>query len=668
MRLNTNIMDTNLINQLKMKKIYAIIAMGLWGVSVAMAGIPEQPENVTGSASFDDTGLKITVSAKAPVEYYNWGSPNTPIEEGTEVTLSFERTCYALEEYSKEVYSAVTTPGGVVTFDDREVQPGNKYTYVCYAIVDGSRSYGTGVEDIYVGVKPAPPTVELATTDGEAPVILTITAPDKSTDGSRLEGTMSIRVERPAQFYGDEAVQVASLADVVPGQTVNCSDALEGVELPAKVTYDIVAVTSLGSSDVLRKTIFVGHDVPAEPTDIQAVLNADGSVTVSWTAPTMGKNGEPVETPLFYDVTRSDNKVIATRTEATSVTDPCDDLSQPTEFNYKIKVYNQYGGEEYAFSNNVVNGPAYSLPFFESFNGLSEFFKTPDNIWSVESEGYYGWYVTDYDYWFSTLNGVGGDDDGYAECIFYFGLALPEYRLASSDINLSETTYPVASFHYVPLDFGHSVRLEVTEGDDTVTLLDQPVREGYAPGAYKWRKVFVPLADYAGSEKIRLTFVAVDADSLDESDTLFIDDILVDDYPIVEKPVAVFDPATGTVTVSWNDPSTETQTATHFTVYVNGEQAASNIRFTSCTLRDMEDVSGCEISVAAHYGELATPQSEPFVFASNSIGGIDSDNSGIVEFFNLQGIRIQQPEPGTTVIRRVTDASGKVSTSKIIVK
>lgn len=631
-----------------------------------MAGIPEQPTDITAVASGDDQGLKITVSAKAPVEYYNWSEPNTPIPDGTEVRLSFERTCYALEEYSREVYSATTTPGGVVSFEDRTVQPGNKYNYVCYAYVGDSKSYGTNIDDVYVGVKPALPTVVLTTADGDAPVSIAVTAPDKATDGTALEGTMTIQVVRPAQFYGGEGVEVATLTAVDPGQTVTCTDNLEDLELPTTVNYEIVAVTELGSSDVLRKSIFVGHDFPVEPTNIVAVVNEDGSVTVSWDAPTAGKNGAEVATPLYYDVTRSDGKVVATHIEATTATDSCDDLTQPTEFNYKVNVYNRYGGDEYAFSNNVVTGPAYTLPFYESFNGLSEAYKSADNIWTAESDGYYGWYITDYDYYFSTIDGVKGDADGYAECVFYYGYSEPEFSLASSDISLSEATYPVVSFYYVPMNLGHTIRVEVTENGDTATLLEQPVNEGYASSGFRWQRVYVPLADYAGSEKIRLALVAVDADDPDESDTLFIDEILIDEYPIVDMPVASYDPEAKTLTVSWNDPSTETQSATHFTVYVNGEPAEENVRFTSCVLRDVENVSGCKVAVAAHYGDFATPASTPYVFEGAGVGSIDAADGSSIEFFNLQGIRVLNPEAGTTVIRRVTDRAGNVSTSKQI--
>ena len=109
----------------------------------------------------------------------------------------------------------------------------------------------------------------------------------------------------------------------------------------------------------------VGVDQPMPAENVSLRVDG-GEATLSWTAPTTGKNGGYVGN-LTYRVERNDGVVVAEATTETSLTGLQKGKYSLTE--YKVTAANESGAASAATSNSVILGDALAMPFKESFDG-----------------------------------------------------------------------------------------------------------------------------------------------------------------------------------------------------------------------------------------------------------------------------------------------------------
>ena len=119
------------------------------------------------------------------------------------------------------------------------------------------------------------------------------TAPSKDLAGADLEGPLTINV-----YVGGELKK--AVENVAPGATVT----FDVETAQGNSTIAVSAANADGEGAKASGSVYTGFDYPLNPTDVKAVLSADGkTVTLSWTAP--GAAGEqggyvPVEQLSYY--------------------------------------------------------------------------------------------------------------------------------------------------------------------------------------------------------------------------------------------------------------------------------------------------------------------------------------------------------------------------------
>lgn len=147
---------------------------------------------------------------------------------------------------------------------------------------------------------------------------------------------------------------------------------------------------------------------------------------------------------------------------------------------------------------------------------------------------------------------------------------------------------------------------------------------------------------------------------------MYIDGIYLDDYPPVET-VTVENETTG-ITLTWEAPSNSTVTADAYDVVVNGKDAVrvTEPKFEITPEPDTDYI----VTILAHYGEIASINSEEIKFSSklSSILSISADGAAFVEYFDVNGRKVTAPEEGMLLIKHSTLTSGERKAEKVIYK
>ena len=642
-----------------MKKFLLLFSMvTLLGLFGANAQNPEEPTEFTINVVKNGQGkFTVNLSAKTPTQY-RYSGPD--IEEGTKVKMVFSKSCYDLGVSDAEVSTQEVDPGTVVTCEDTDVQTGYSYTYYCYAYVGENASWGASQYGVYIGIKPGTPSISAKTgEDGMPPVTITVIAPEKTASNADMEGPMTIKIVAAGANYYDPDVLLETFENVMPGETKVYEYTPE--ELSRQYSFGAIAETEDGISDRGQTSIYVGHDLPSAPQNVNAAVNEDGSVTITWEAPTTAIRGGTFVTPLYYDVTRNDGVVIVEKTESLTATDKCNDINAPTAVSYSVKVYNEDGGDQSRTSNEVIVGPAASLPFYESFSTPNGYYMKADNLWAYNNSY---WEFKSYTYYYDA-EPVLGDDDGMAECYFssYSGGAFDKYPLTSSAISFEGASYPVLSFYYFPIEGApNTIDVEILQGEKVSKLATYQVGELNEDGDL-WTKVFLPLDEFAGELSLQLNIVPTGGENPYDNEYVYIDEVLIDNYPGVGDLAPVY--GDGVITVRWANPSTATQTVDHFTVFVDGEAVGQQIKDNEFSFEAELDHK-YSIAVQAHYPEVDAPKSEAVLVDPAGINLVSNDANVVVEYYNLQGIRIVNLQSGQSYIRKVVSVNGSVAIDKVL--
>lgn len=143
------------------------------------------------------------------------------------------------------------------------------------------------------------------------------------------------------------------------------STTIVGIHTDGTARIVVTADNAKGYGLQSRVKTQVGVDQPMPAENVSLRVDG-GEATLSWTAPTAGKNGGYVGN-LTYRVERNDGVVVAEATTETSLTGLQKGKYSLTE--YKVTAANESGTASAATSNSVILGDALAMPFKESFDG-----------------------------------------------------------------------------------------------------------------------------------------------------------------------------------------------------------------------------------------------------------------------------------------------------------
>lgn len=552
-------------------KIFRAIVLTIATLAVQSASAlkPGSP-SISMSFEIEDNTGKVVGSLTAPVKDSNWQE----LPEGTRMTVTVSRSCYNLSE--SEVAIATfndLAPGQQVQFTDNATpawQYGYEYTYTPVAYIGIERndySYGSSIipglpfSFGYQSFKVTP------AVDGES-VELSVVVP------SELNNKQPLPVPIKAiEFYRgiDYDDLVGKIENPESGSTVSLTD-----NTPRKNTTTIYmarAVTDFGSAQTTERC-YVGFDVPYAPYPVSAE-SYQGGIRVFWTAPDRGANWgaiDPAET--VYNVFRcwgsgeNNRELIAEGIKETEFVDYGTDMLFPRAVRYQVQSANNIGLGEANYSSydySLIIGPEYSLPFVESFDGGS------DKMWVYTNSSYYArMYISDEaDYGNDIIvkphSGSGLIYVNYSEFRAPSGST---NTMTSYKVDLSDTSMPALSYWYYAIP-GNDIYIDVqlsTDGTDFSSISKTLISLGAdSPG---WKKVILPLSDFAGESTIYVRFVT---GFTDKSSSAIIDDIILADYLSVGAVDTESDPDNRTITLTWTDPGSEYTPCTGFVGYVDGE-------------------------------------------------------------------------------------------------
>lgn len=240
---------------------------------------------------------------------------------------------------------------------------------------------------------PAAPTIYASCTEGKAPVVVSITPPNKDTEGNVLTSLTKIVLSRSYTDanYEKHSEDIAEFTSVEPGVQFFYTDENPNTEYTN--VYTVVAYCGDQASAENSASVTLGEGAPEYMSTVKAVA-ADGAVTITWYAPsnpTLYVNPESIK----YNVTRwvgNDSTAVAKDLVEQTFTDNVADLfTEQSMVYYTVMAFNDLGNSNAAASNKVIVGPALALPFVETFP-----LDATDNLWVKEgSKGWSAWNVTD---------------------------------------------------------------------------------------------------------------------------------------------------------------------------------------------------------------------------------------------------------------------------------
>lgn len=323
--------------------------------------------------------------------------------------------------------------------------------------------------------------------DGDKAVEISFTAPTLAKDGSALTALEKIEVRR-----GDDLVKTFDAPAL--GQQLTCTD---NVAVSGLYTYTVTAFTEAGAGEAVSAKTFVGVNVPAAVTDVAVANASTRSAKISWTAPTLDKDGFPISASLLrYDVWRhplyqSSEKVrVAENITVCTYTDILpDDLGTDSQqfYIYTVQAKTAEGSAADVESAALPLGKPYDAPFLESFPG-----GRATGIYTsatISERGYNRWQTTkDWD------DVASADADN--GMLYLDGGIGGAARLYLGLVDLGTLSAPTLSYYtYSTTDCDpadHQLQVSVYAADGTSKAF-----EISTPGM-DWQKTILPLDEMAG--------------------------------------------------------------------------------------------------------------------------------------------------------------------------
>lgn len=650
-----------------MKRFFTLCAVAGIVALGAMAQRPEEPMNFTSSFSLGNGTPVINLSLTVPSHFSDGETPLTSIDSVTVI-----RSSYDLGEFDEPVVTFKNPViGSTQTFADADIQMGYEYYYTAKTFVGGQTSWGA-YSNTFAGIKPSAPSVSAVTANqGLPPISFSIVAPTKDSQGADLTVPLTKLVILKYISYSEKP-ELKTFENPVAGQTYTWD--YSDVEVGQSYSFRVYAECAYGKSEENSADVFVGSDAPGAPTEVKAIKDADGHVTVSWTAPAVSLKGgwfDPAKTA--YKVERTDGNtrtVLADSIMATSFVDELADVTAPQITYWIITAKNEAGVGGYAQSPELVVGPPAALPFVEDVAKEGNWGSVSyDHLWTTEVSGYSSnWNAYSWDY-SNSMTGVDGTEENKKGFMLYYGKYIEPGTgewIYSPEINVGGTKHLVLSYYYSDLGKDMGLKSAYILNNDTIALKDNLTNGAPEEGKnYKWTKVIVPIGKIQDATKISLGFrcyVPEASTTVDLRGNVGLDRIVLDDYCPAEN-LTVDSKETNT-TAAWEAATNGRISADKYLVKVNDAEPVE----TANTEYSFATVAGepYTVTVTPVYGDI---ESLPISvsFKGGIPDGVENVELGVAaEYFTPDGLRVANPAKGTILIRRTVSTDGKVSFSKVV--
>ena len=289
---------------------------------------------------------------------------------------------------------------------------------------------------------PGAPTALKATADGngEEKATITWTNPTRTFGGQTIGNLTTVKVKR------GEAV-IKEFTAVSPGEEMSYTDENSSTGM---VSYSVVASNGSGEGMLASTDVWVGHDVPAEVTQLGITNTAEGGAELSWQQPTVGAHGGYIDTTtLCYKITRMPEGVlVADNVKGDVYVD--NSVERIGEYYYVVTSKTADGEGDSARTASMFVGSTADFPYTCSFNTQAEFMS---------------WYVIDNNGDGSTWKHKKPADKGYAMYGYNNSNAGDDY-LVSPDLYFKKgNTYQI-SFNYKGANATYKEKLELVMGKE----------------------------------------------------------------------------------------------------------------------------------------------------------------------------------------------------------
>ena len=351
--------------------------------------------------------------------------------------------------------------------------------------------------------------IELNFTDASTTGAVKFKLPTKAVDNSALSENLEYFI-----LVDGDTLKTGTAA---PGAIVNENVTVVGGKTP----FVIFAKNNAGESKRTVEKKWIGRDIPLQPENIKLTLDTKSKLTLTWTAPTKGKNGGYVNpSDLRYKIVRYPDEVVVADSHVGTTFSEEITSRKLTAYYYKVSAVNEgYTGEEIV-SNKVLVGDPLEAPYVEEFDGQPAF-----DLFTVFDANKDGrtWVMNKVDNMvYNQFNTVRDADDW----------------LISPPIHLNNDRQYFFSFVVQSTNKLNTERISASLGNGTV------INESY--------KVIVPDTSFHGPDAVTLsTLVSVEKDSIynfafhatspSNQGYLFLHKIIVTEGPRYSAPDSITD-------------------------------------------------------------------------------------------------------------------------------
>ena len=484
--------------------------------------VPAPVDNFTATWVVTEDGKNnVEISFNAPTEMINevdWSKSE----------LSAPITKIELQRLNEEPYGWETirtfyypTAGEELKWTVKDL-PYGSYSFMAQVYVDEAMDWANP-EEVVVGQIPA--NIEYgeftATIDEADPykVILEVTLPSTDSFGEPLTmpitkvefGEMGPMSLEPEVFYTEDAEEV-----LVPGTKLQyiVEKATDGLH-----NYSATVYTAAGCNFPAMADIFVGKDQPGTVENAQAQVTDDG-ILVTWEAPIEGLNGGDMGdvANITYTIARGADQydesaeVIAEDIKELQILDKTE-FTEESKFVYIITAKSPYGVGYPTCTNEIVVGPAASLPYEENFDKPLDQWGNTTTQHSTWSKDFSGWFCS----WQIGQNTYVNDKEvlphsGKGLLYAYYspyGTLNQWDSFTTGNIDFTEADAPVVTFWLYDLAQGGSpVTLNIqTTTNDTEFTTAESINIGNATEE-GWREVTVSLPALKNVSKGKVRFLS----------------------------------------------------------------------------------------------------------------------------------------------------------------
>ena len=317
--------------------------------------------------------------------------------------------------------------------------------------------------------------------NGRVTATLTFCAPTTDFYGEPLTSLDKIEIYRDGELKH-------TIEQPEPGSELTFEDKA----LPNRnVTWSIYTYNSYGCGIPAERTAWIGTDIPTEPTDVKLVMSGT-TARLTWKAPTTGIHGGYIRpSQLTYNIEDMNSYIKGDHRSGTAFSE---NRGAKQEFlYYRVSAQSSAGGGNYAYSNTVISGTPYKLPFKESFANAST-----SQLWSQQNSGGA----------IGLTQSIAADGDQGA-ALFKPAMNGDVGMITSGKINVSTAQHPILEFYYyaVPHQTTSLTVGVVPEGDAEQLEALKVIDYSKLTGSEGWRKVTLSLENYVNTSHILLSFI-----------------------------------------------------------------------------------------------------------------------------------------------------------------